>query len=1360
MNAVTVAHPANEILAAFGQGKLDETAMVSVATHLESCSLCRNKVASSPADTFQGKVKQAKEADAPTQTIVGFEETLNSIKPVAKEASGLPPELANHPKYLINKELGRGGMGVVYQAIDKHVDRPVVIKVMNPKLLCDPAAQERFLQEAKSAAKLNHPNIAQLYQLDKVGDLHLLVFEYVDGVNLEQFVRMKGVPAIHLTAIFIRQAALGLQHAFEQGVLHRDIKPNNMMLTRKGQVKIIDFGLGKVAQAAQASSSGLTSQNAVMGTLDYMSPEQAKSAKTADIRSDLYSLGCTLFYLLTGRAPFVRDTQVEIIVAHQSDTPPPLSQFRTDVPADLEAIVMKLLAKQPQVRFQKPVELAQALVPFLKPMVMAKLVSPPIEPGKVVVSKASTLRGMATKSELNIKSELKQSLPGWLRDFSWKSWQGITAITLAGLLAMALVVGIIISVKTKDGTLIIENVPEDAYVLINGERVTVHVKGENEAWIITQKPGHKKVEVRKGDEVLFSCKEVELASGGKETIKVKLAEEMLKPGGGPDIPGGGVPDGGITESVGGGGTLPGGGEKKTPDGQILPPKDNDIKWITIFEDGTFRGGWRRQKGAGGTDLRIEDGKVVADGNGDKFFTFYKPVRNFSLRAEIFIAAGSKAVMFFRSAHIGDRQRGYSIGLGSKGNGLAGMGNVFKWAFMSGNVNLQELALKEKSISDKWFTVEVVVNEKRVIVKADGEILTEGSITDTEYSSGDVGFSIHNLTDASVKQNVQFRKIQIVELNEVSGVASPPGGTSSNIGEQPGGIPTNKPSDGFTSLFNGKDLTGWHIPSQNKGTWKVMGGHLHGTGAEGVLGVAMIASEKTDFRDFHLRLRVKNNDGNSKQIVFRATTDIDTQNSYGVSLGGTITGAGTPIAIGSINKAVNRPHVGRITWDVPAKSVDLPIGKWYTLQIRAVGGKITTFINDEKVAEYEDRGSYYQSGQIRLIARAKTTIEYESIEIQELTHASGGLPGGNLPTGGLTGSKPQTDGGALPPGGLGSSIGGQSGGIPDTKPSDGFTSLFNGKDLTGWKNFYPDKVASGGGWTVQNGVLSSKSDSRGEDGILTDKEYTNFHLRAEISHAGVKNKHLFFRARYDGTNQFSYQVSPTGGLDWGNDKTVFLGKMAVMPGSSPFEGNSSIVTAVKEPANSPIETNTWHTVELVVEDYRFRFYVDGKLESEFTDPNRRFAKGAIGLRLNAESGGGLKIRKLEIKELPIKVSDKNISKPMNDSLLVNSQWKGPMTRTIRSGTTQVNVTLSITERNGDRFKGIFTTANNTREVNGYIQSNGTIGWYAKDVRIIQGHEGHDHLGKISGNTITLNYSGVTKDGTNQAVKGTVALRLQK
>src|SRR5437763_2469656 len=244
-------------------------------------------------------------------------------------------------------------MGVVYRAEHRLMERLVVIKVISRALVDSPDAVERFNREVRAAARLDHPNIVKAYDAEQAGSLQLLAMEYVEGKNLADVLAKKGPLPVAYACQCARQVALGLQHAHERGMVHRDVKPQNLMLTPRGVVKILDFGLAKLA-SERKRGPGLTQDGMAMGTPAYIAPEQAVDTATADVRADIYSLGCTLFELLTGRPPFVGDKPMAVILSHVNDAPPPLESRRPDVPAGLAELVARMLAKKPEDRPQTP----------------------------------------------------------------------------------------------------------------------------------------------------------------------------------------------------------------------------------------------------------------------------------------------------------------------------------------------------------------------------------------------------------------------------------------------------------------------------------------------------------------------------------------------------------------------------------------------------------------------------------------------------------------------------------------------------------------------------------------------------------------------------------------------------------------------------------------------------------------------------------------------------------------------------------------------------------------------------------------------------------------------------------------------
>lgn len=265
--------------------------------------------------------------------------------------------------YELLEELGSGGMGVVYRARQKRLDRIVALKIIRPDRLEQTATLLRFQREIRAAARLAHPNIVIIYDADDVGGVPFLSMEYVHGMNFLTRVRQHGALPVEMARSCIRQAALALQHVHERGLVHRDVKPSNLMLTRDGTVKLLDLGLARLRVADENDGAGtsLTRETILLGTPDYVAPEQAVDARNADTRSDLYSLGCTFYYLLTAVEPFSGGTTVQKVDRHRWEPVPQVRQVNHDVSPTLEGIIGRLMAKRPEDRFATPADLVAAL---------------------------------------------------------------------------------------------------------------------------------------------------------------------------------------------------------------------------------------------------------------------------------------------------------------------------------------------------------------------------------------------------------------------------------------------------------------------------------------------------------------------------------------------------------------------------------------------------------------------------------------------------------------------------------------------------------------------------------------------------------------------------------------------------------------------------------------------------------------------------------------------------------------------------------------------------------------------------------------------------------------------------------------
>jgi serine/threonine-protein kinase len=272
--------------------------------------------------------------------------------------SGNGRDLAFGP-YILLARLGEGGMGEVFTARHQLLDRVVALKVMRGGCLTS-GDERRFVREIQATAQLKHPNIVTALDANRFDGLFVLAMEYIDGSDLGKLVRKQGPLPVAKACEYIRQAALGLQHASERGLVHRDIKPANLLLTADGShVKVADLGLVRLGRGA--AETPLTRTGTMIGTPEYLAPEQANDSRHVDIRADLYSLGCTFYYLLCGRPPFTGDNVVATIYHHLETPPPPIQSLRPEVSSEIAAVVHKLLAKRPEERFQKPVDLVVEL---------------------------------------------------------------------------------------------------------------------------------------------------------------------------------------------------------------------------------------------------------------------------------------------------------------------------------------------------------------------------------------------------------------------------------------------------------------------------------------------------------------------------------------------------------------------------------------------------------------------------------------------------------------------------------------------------------------------------------------------------------------------------------------------------------------------------------------------------------------------------------------------------------------------------------------------------------------------------------------------------------------------------------------
>ena len=307
--------------------------------------------------------------------------------------------------YVVTGRIGAGGMGCVYKATHRRMKRSVALKVLPTSRRDDPEAQARFMREVEASAQLIHPNIVTAFDVGEEANITYLAMEYVEGADLNRLIKQEGKLDPSRACGIAYQAALGLEHAYEHGIVHRDIKPANILVTPKGVVKVLDMGLARFEHGGPSGQAltTLTSEGLVMGTPDYISPEQAEGTRTADTRADIYSLGCTLYHMLTGSVPFPQGTATQKLVQHVTHRPPPVTELAPSVPPELGQVLAKMMAKNPDDRYQTPAEVAQDLLPWVSPSTATRVsgatpagrpcagpsvsqTTPPAPPGRTVTA--------------------------------------------------------------------------------------------------------------------------------------------------------------------------------------------------------------------------------------------------------------------------------------------------------------------------------------------------------------------------------------------------------------------------------------------------------------------------------------------------------------------------------------------------------------------------------------------------------------------------------------------------------------------------------------------------------------------------------------------------------------------------------------------------------------------------------------------------------------------------------------------------------------------------------------------------------------------------------------------------------------
>lgn len=418
--------------------------------------------------------------------------------------------------YTILDKIGAGGMGQVFKAEHRRMKRTVAIKMLPRNLTKDALSIARFQREVEVAAKLSHPNIVAAHDADEARGVHFLVMEYVAGSDLSALVKKHGPLSVAKAVNYVLQAARGLDFAHKKGVIHRDVKPGNLLLDAEGTVKILDMGLARLSSDGNAATqSELTGAGAVLGTVDYMAPEQAVDTRHADARADIYSLGCTLYYLLSGKSAYEGETLMAKLLAHRET---PIPSLGDNVPKPVQAVFRKMAAKRVEDRYQAMSEVVTALEAYSSAQQTLLSIQPSAGTGS-----SSNVLTFLRNAALNTIHKAKPAKKPVRAASNEKNMTFILVVVAAAFVGLAILAGVVFKVRTKEGTLVVKVDQPDAVVQVLNEEGKVEITrpGERGLLSIAVDPGKHRLKVEK-DGFQFFTQDFTMESGGTQSIKATL----------------------------------------------------------------------------------------------------------------------------------------------------------------------------------------------------------------------------------------------------------------------------------------------------------------------------------------------------------------------------------------------------------------------------------------------------------------------------------------------------------------------------------------------------------------------------------------------------------------------------------------------------------------------------------------------------------------------------------------------------------------------------------------------------------------------------------------------------------------------
>lgn len=626
------------------------------------------------------------------------------------EPCDAPGRLGKLGPYEVIEVLGRGGMGLVLKAHDPKLNRTVAIKTLAPELAANPTARKRFLREAQAAAAVSHPHVVTIHAVDEAGNTPYLVMECIAGVTLQEKIERVGTLDLREILRIGSQTAAGLAAAHAQGLIHRDVKPGNVLLENSVErVRVSDFGLARAVDDVSVTRTG-----EVSGTPQHMSPEQAQG-QPLDQRSDLFSLGSVLYAMCTGRSPFRADTALATMRRVCDDTPRPIREINQDIPQGVVAIIDRLLAKDPDDRFQTAQEVADLLGRYLAHLQHPASTSPPEVPGLKRGADATVAARVRARATRRPKA---------------RRWSRPAVLAAASVLLLACVAlgvteatGIthfaatILRITTGTGTLVVEVDDPGVSVTIDGEDLVITGAGPQE---VRLKPGQYHLQATKdGKRVGLNQELVTITRGGKQVIKVSLEHAQ-----------GSTPRTGAIEAG----------------------------WVSLF-NGRDLTGWKTHPDCPG-GWTVEDGVLVGRSDPPRYlFSERGDYEDFHLRVEAKINDCGDSGVFFRA--------GYGVGFRPP-SAYHGFPRGYEATILARpGIPTGSLAKATCPLSrcdellaphETWFTLEVIVRDSHIVVKVNDKVTVDYVDNDEPYREG------HLVLQAFCAGAVaRFRKIEIKEL---------------------------------------------------------------------------------------------------------------------------------------------------------------------------------------------------------------------------------------------------------------------------------------------------------------------------------------------------------------------------------------------------------------------------------------------------------------------------------------------------------------------------------------------------------------------------------------------------------------------